>query len=82
MVTIVAHFRTRVVKFVFDGRNSGHNETTTQNGCRSNGLGPYATTLVARMRARQWLRLGSWITTSSETARMQAWPSNSIRSAE
>ncbi len=32
MITIVAHFRTQVVKFIFAGRNSGQEQTEAQDG--------------------------------------------------
>ena len=79
MITIVPHFCAQVVKFIFAGRNSGQKErktiladVQTRAGVRtssprsSNGVAP----------DRQLVLLGSWVTTSSETARMQACPSN------
>lgn len=85
MIIIVTHFCAQVVKFIFAGRKSGQKERKTISagiqipaGGRtgsprsSNGVAPH----------RQLLRLGSWVTASSETTRMQACPSNRIRSAE
>ena len=84
MIIIVAHFRTQVVKFIFAGRNSGQSDTKAQDGWHSNGR--LARTEYQRSSTLwapgQLLRLGSWITTSSETARTQVCPSNWIRSAE
>ncbi len=56
-----------------------------KGGRPQHSAGPGSLYWAARMYGAcgsQLLRLGSWVTTSSETAKMQVWPSNWIRSAE
>lgn len=45
MITIVAHFRTEVVKFIFAGRNSGQKKRNWERSASDRGDGPNKPTM-------------------------------------
>lgn len=84
MFLIVTDFRTEVVKFIFAGRNSGQGKLELDTFSFSVVVWSDQTRSAFSdcEHDRQLLRWGSWVTTFSETARMQDCPSNRIRLAE